>query len=75
MQTLSVTLSHEATSLEDLAAQYPGASLHVIHLAVLRVGIRAALQDRAVVDVELARIHEERRARRQNTRTEQGGVR
>jgi hypothetical protein len=75
MQTLSVTLSHEATSMEDLAAQYPGASLHVIHLAVLRVGIGAALQDRKVVEAELARIQDERRVRRQNARTERGGVR
>ena len=75
MPTLSVSLSHEITSLEELVAQYPGASLHVIHLALLRIGIRAALQDSKVVDDELAGIHEERRVRRRNTRAEQRGVR
>jgi len=75
MQTLSVNLSHEATSLEDLAARYPGASLHLIHLAVLRVGIGAALEDREVLGAELTCILEERRVRRQTTRTEQAGVR
>lgn len=71
MQTHSVGLSpSEAASLGDLASQFPGVSLHLIHLSVLRIGIRTALHDRAAVEAELARIQSERRARRQGSRQE-----
>lgn len=72
MRTHSVSLSSsEAAALEDAAAQHPGASLHLIHLAVLRIGVRAAREDRAALAAELLRIQDERRARRQTARAAQ----
>jgi hypothetical protein len=75
MRTQSVVLSEaDGASLDALAARYPGASLHLIHLAVLRVGLRLTKQDRTLVRHELAQIQQERRARRQSARAVQGGA-
>lgn len=76
MRTQSVVLSAaEGTALDILAARHPGASLHLIHLAVLRIGLRTAREDAGVVADELGRILEERRARRKNARADRGGAR
>lgn len=76
MRTHSVSLSSsEAATLEGVAERHPGVSLHLIHLAALRIGVRAAQEDRQVVAAELLRIQDERRARRQTVRDGQEGTR
>jgi hypothetical protein len=72
MRTHSVSLSiSEAAALEGLAARHPGVSLHLLHLAALRIGVGTAQEDRDVVAAELLLIQDERRARRQVARDSQ----
>jgi hypothetical protein len=67
--THTITLDiDDANALTDLASAYPGATLHLTHLAVFRLGLRQAGGNAGLLGAELAAIGEERRERRRRAR-------
>ena len=67
--TNTITLDiDDGNALKELAAAYPGVTLHLAHLAVFRIGLTLAVGDPALLAGELASIGEERRERRRHGR-------
>jgi len=67
--THTITLDvDDAATLTDLAAAYPGITLHLAHLAVFRLGLALATGEPTLLAGELATIGEERRERRRQAR-------
>ncbi len=70
MRNFTVSLSEEdAEALSSVAATYPGASVHVIHEAAVRLGLRRAADKPTAMRDELGRILEARRRRRDSKQT------
>lgn len=69
MITHSIALSSdEIDRLSQLVAAYPGVSMHLAHLAVLRTGLRLVGAEPALLAAELTSIGESRRERRRQAR-------
>jgi len=72
--THTITLDpDDGDALSELAAAYPGITLHLAHFAVFRLGLRAASGDHTLLADELTAISEERRERRRRARTGKNG--
>lgn len=73
--THTITLdAADANALNELASAYPGITLHLAHLAVFKLGLRAANDNASLLADELATIGELRRERRRAARHAKNGA-
>jgi hypothetical protein len=61
--------ARDVTALTSLTTTHPGVSMHLVHLAVFRLGLGFAAGDPTMLAEELAAISAERRERRRQART------
>jgi hypothetical protein len=73
--THSIALERqEVTAVEHLAATHPGVSVHLVLIAVVRLGLRLVSGDPSTLANELTAIQQARRARRQARQAQEGGA-
>ena len=74
--THSIALERqEVTAVEHLAATHPGVSVHLVLIAVVRLGLRLASGDPSALTTELTAIQQTRRDRRRARQVKEDSAR